>query len=225
MKKNDTAKIMIVALVAMVGLFSFSKEKAKPAEKTTLLKLDIPEALMTGTPKKSKTKHMERTPALIKVMIPEGVTNIALHKKVTSSDDVPVIGELSQITDGDKEGVDGTFVQIGPGVQWVQIDLGAPKTIYAIAAWHYHADKRIFYDVVVQVADDAAFTKNVRTIFNNDYDNSAGRGKGKDREYLDTNKGRIFDAKGQKAQFVRLYSAGSTGDEGNQYVEVEVFGK
>ena len=48
-----------------------------------------------------------------------------LDKKVTSSDDAPVIGELAMVTDGDKEGADGSYVELGPDKQWVQIDLGA----------------------------------------------------------------------------------------------------
>ena len=201
-------------------------EKSAPkTEKMSKLVLKLPAPLFEGTPKKTSTKHLERKPAVVEVFIPAGVTNVALNKKVTGSDDYPVIGELDLITDGDKDGSDGTFVELGSKVQWVQIDLGAPKTIYAIAVWHYHAQARIFFDVVVQVADDAAFTKNVRTLFNNDYDNSVGQGVGKDKEYIDTYKGRLINAKKTKAQFVRLYSAGSTGSEMNHYVEVEVFGE
>ena len=35
-----------------------------------------------------------------------------------ASDSAPVIGELSFITDGDKTGVDGSYVELGPELQW-----------------------------------------------------------------------------------------------------------
>ena len=65
-------------------------------------------------------------------MIPEGCTNLAAKKKVTSSDPAPIIGELSLVTDGDKDGSDGSFVELAPGKQWVQIDLENPADISAI---------------------------------------------------------------------------------------------
>jgi hypothetical protein len=79
--------------------------------------------------------------------------------------------------------------------------------------------------VVVQVADDADFIENVRTVFNNDIDNSAGLGVGKDLHYTETNEGKLIDAKGVKARYVRLYSNGNTSDDLNRYTEVEVYGK
>jgi hypothetical protein len=35
------------------------------------------------------------------------------------------------ITDGDKTQADGNYVELGPGVQWVNIDLGAEHEVYA----------------------------------------------------------------------------------------------
>jgi len=77
----------------------------------------------------------------------------------------------------------------------------------------------------VQVADDADFLENVRTLYNNDHDNSAGLGVGKDLAYVEVNSGRLIDTKGVKARYVRLYSRGSTAGEMNHYIEVEVFGR
>ena len=104
-------------------------------------------------------------------------------------------------------------------------DSASSTEIYAILAWHFHKTARAYLDVVVQVADDADFTKNVRTIFNNDHDNSAGLGAGKDMNYVETSEGKLVDAKGVKAPFVRLYSSGSNANDLNHYVEVEVFGR
>jgi len=43
---------------------------------------------------------------------------------------------------------------------------------------------RIYRDVVVQVADDADFINGVKTIFNNDQDNSAGLGVARIESFL-----------------------------------------
>lgn len=190
------------------------------------LPLELPKPLFVGTPRPVQLPNLEkpRTGRRPDLMVPAGTTLLSRDKPVTSSDDFPVIGELSFITDGDKEGVDGTFVELGPRTQWVQIDLEAPAKLAAIVVWHFHAQARVYHDVVVQVADDAAFTQNVRTIYNNDHDNSAGLGAGQDLAYVETNEGRLIEAKGETAQFVRLYSTGNTTDELNHYVEVEVFG-
>ena len=114
--------------------------------------------------------------------MPKGTVLLSAKKKVTSSDMQPVIGELDMITDGEKSGGDGYFVELGPGPQWVQIDLGASHPLSAILAWHYHSQARVYRDVIVQVSDDPAFKTGVTTVFNNDHDNSsklgAGQGQG-----------------------------------------------
>jgi hypothetical protein len=151
--------------------------------------------------------------------------NVSKGKKVTASDMEPVIGEVEQVTDGDKKGADGSFVEFGPGVQHVTIDLGATNEIYALLFWHFHKTPRVYFDVIVQLADDAAFKKNVRTIFNNDHDNSSGLGAGKDMNYVETSEGKLVDAKGEKARFVRFYSRGNNANELNHYVEAEAWGR
>ena len=217
--KTNLKIASMVMLAVVVSSSAIAEETAK---------LDLgtpPRKLIEGTPKPSKSANLERKAIVPEIMVPAGTTNLAANMVVTGSDDFPVIGELEYITDGDKDGADGSYVEIGPGVQWVKIDLGASKTIYAIALWHYHKDARVYRDVIIQVADDADFTENVQTIFNNDHDNSAGLGIGKDKEYIEINIAKLIDAKGVKGQFVRLYSAGSTASDMNHYIEVEVFGK
>lgn len=214
-------QLKIVSIAALAAVFAGSAV----AEEMVKLELELPKPLFAGTPKSIKTPNLERKTVIPEIMVPAGVENLAAEKEVTGSDDFPVIGELEYITDGDKDGADGSYVELGPGVQWVQIDLGDKKTIYAIALWHYHAQARAYRDVVIQVADDADFIENIQTVFNSDHDNSAGLGIGKDKEYIETNKGKLVDAKGIKGQYVRLYSSGSTGSDMNHYIEVEVFGK
>ncbi len=97
--------------------------------------------------------------------------------------------------------------------------------MFAVLFWHFHKTPRVYFDVIVQVADDAAFTKNVRTLFNNDHDNIAKLGAGQDMNFVETSEGKLVDAKGVKARYVRLYSRGSNANELNHYVEVEVFGR
>jgi hypothetical protein len=77
----------------------------------------------------------------------------------------------------------------------------------------------------VQVSDDKEFKSGVRTLYNNDIDNTLGLGTGKDLAYIESNMGRIVDAQGAKARYVRLYSNGNTSNELNHYCEVEVFGQ
>jgi hypothetical protein len=67
------------------------------------------------------------------------------------------------------------------------------------------------------------FTENVHTLFNNDIDNSAGLGVGDDMHYIDFNEGKLIDAGGVTARYVRLYSNGNTSNKLNHYVEVEVW--
>jgi len=156
--------------------------------------------------------------------VPKGTVLLSAKKTVTSSDMQPVIGELDMITDGEKAGGDGYFIELGPTPQWVQIDLGASRALYAILVWHYHSQARVYRDVIVQVSDDPAFKTGVTTVFNNDHDNSSKLGAGKDKEYIEVAEGKLFDPKGAKGRYVRLYSNGNTTNDLTHYVEVEVYG-
>ncbi len=190
------------------------------------LKLKLPKPMFIGTPTNIKSPNLEvitgkpRGP----FYVPKGTALMSLKKPVKASDMQPVIGELDMVTDGEKEGGDGYFIELGPGKQWVQVDLGKPYALQAILAWHYHSQARVYRDVVVQVSDDKDFLKGVTTVFNNDHDNSSGLGVGKDKEYIEVAEGRLFDPKGAKGRYVRLYSAGNTTNDLNHYVEVEVYG-
>jgi len=205
---------------------------AAPAADTAgLVPIDIklPKPMFVGTPQDTKVPNLEKPTGKARppFLAPEGTKNVALGKPIASSDEEPIIGEIEMITDGDKEAADGSYVELGPFAQNVTIDLGAMHEIYAIVAWHYHKQARVYFDVVVQVADDADFITNAKTVFNNDIDNSAGSGVGKDKHYTETNEGKLFDvlSQGIKARYVRLYSNGNTSNDLNHYIEVEVYGK
>jgi hypothetical protein len=191
---------------------------AQPDPAKEELKLKLPKPMFIGTPTNIKSGNLEKITGKPRgpFYVPKGTVLLSLKKKVTSSDSQPVIGELDMITDGEKGGGDGFFVELGPMPQWVQIDLGAPHALHAILIWHYHSQARVYRDVVVQVSDDPAFKAGVTTVFNSDHDNSAKLGVGPDKEYI--------DPKSVKGRYVRLYSNGNTTNDLNHYVEVEVYG-
>ena len=210
-----------VIIVIVIGLYCFKSNGLVPID------IKLPIAMFEGTPQPLRVPHWEkplgrdRPPFLARV----GTKNVAFEKPVTSTDDLPFIGELEMVTDGDKEGADGSFVELGPFKQSVTIDLEVEYTIYAILFWHYHMQPCVYFDVVVQVANDPDFITGVTTLFNNDIDNSAGLGVGEDMHYTETNEGKLIDAKGARARYVRLYSNGNTANDQNHYIEVEVFAK
>jgi len=196
------------------------------AEDKIPLVLTLPKPVQIGTPVPIKLSNLEANPTGPRAafLVPKGAVNLAKDKKVTGSDNEPLLGDLSMLTDGEKGGEEGNFVEMDKGKQWIQIDLGASSNLYAIALWHFHSQKRAYKSVAVQLCDDPDFISGVQTIFNNDIDNVHGFGAGKDPAYVETNEGRIIDAKGLKARYVRFYSNGSTSSDKNHYIEAEVFG-
>jgi len=191
-----------------------------PAQVKVPLQTDLPKPLFVGTPVPIDVPNLEPklTGKRPDFLVPAGTTNLARGKKVTASDNEPVVGTLDLVTDGDKEGDEGSWVELAPGKQWVQIDLEKPAEIAAILVWHFHSQERVYRDVVVQVSNDATFSQGVTTI----YDNSSA---GTDRPYIETYQGKLIDARGVKGRYVRLYSHGNTTDKMNHYIEVEVWGK
>lgn len=202
---------------------------AAAATGLVLFKMELPKPMFVGTPQDTRVPNLEKPlgHARPPFLAPSGTTNVALGKPVTSSDEEPIIGEIDYITDGDMEAADGSYVELGPFVQHVTIDLEAKYDIYAIVVWHYHKQARVYFDMVVQVADDPDFIENVVTVFNNDIDNSAGFGIGADKHYSETNEGKLIYVldKGVKGRYIRSYSAGNTSNDLNHYIEIAVFGK
>ncbi len=145
--------------------------------------------------------------------------------KITSSDKSATPETLAKLTDGDKEAGEQSVIYLRKGPQWVQMDFGSAQQIFAVAIWHAHDQAKVYHDVIVQVADDQHFNKNVRTLFNNDQDNSSRLGAGTDREYFETFEGRLINVKGIKARSIRFYSNGSTESALNEYTEIEVYGR
>lgn len=197
------------------------------AQNKVVLNTKLPTPLFVGTPVPLNIGNLEppmrgKRPDFY---VPAGTRNLALNKKVTASDSDPDEGTLDMITDGDKDGNEGSFVELGPGKQWVEIDLARRANIYAVLVWHFHSQPRVYRDVVVQVSDDPSFRSGVTTIFNNDIHNDLGLGAGRDMNYIETYQGKLIDAKGVAGRYVRLYSNGNTSNKLNHYIEVEVWGK
>ncbi|HXT39541.1 MAG TPA: discoidin domain-containing protein [Candidatus Angelobacter sp.] len=215
----------VVAACFLLLLFYIGPTYAAdpPAKEALVLKLPAP--TLKGTPEDlPKGPNIEPItdkprPAF---MAPGGVKNVALGKPVTSSVP-PFSGELNQVTDGKKEAFDYDAVEFKKGTQWVQVDLGEPYSIYAIVVWHDHRYIQVLHDVIVQVSSDPEFKTDVQTLFNNDADNSSGLGVGSDREYFETNQGKIIDAKGVKARYVRGYTRGGTSSALNCWQEIEIY--
>jgi hypothetical protein len=210
--------LALAVLAASAGLVQAQSKVALP--------LELPKPLFVGTPVPINVPNLEKPLGSKRpdLMVPAGTVLLSRDKSVTSSDAFPIIGDLEFITDGEKAGSDGTFVELGPAIQWVQIDLEQSAAINAIALWHFHAQARVYHDVVVQISDDPEFKSGVTTVFNNDHDNSSELGGGKQQAYIETNEGKLIEVAGVKGRYVRLYSNGNTTDELNHYVEVEVFG-
>jgi hypothetical protein len=189
------------------------------------LKIEFPKPQFQGTPLPAAgIKNLEKPGNPVKsIPVAKGSSLISKDKAVTSSETAPSIGEIVMVTDADKDGADGSFVELGPGSQWVQIDLGGEFNVSAIVVWHYHKQARVYKDVIVEAGTDKEMAGGT-VLYNNDDDNTLGKGAGKDPAYVETNHGRIIDGKGTKARFIRLWSNGNHVDDLNHYVEVEVWG-
>jgi len=220
--------ILIVLFLLFTSIpYVFCQDVQTTKEKMVPIEIELPKPMFIGTPQNLGVKKLEkplgkpRSPFLA----PEGTVNAAFEKPVSSTDEEPVIGEIDMITDGDKEAADGSFVELGPFEQHITVDLGAKHNMYAVVMWHFHKQARVYFDVVVQSADDPDFISNVNTIFNNDHDNSIGLGVGENLHYVETAEGKLIDAKGVQGRYVRFYTNGNNNNDLNHWIEVEVYGK
>lgn len=190
--------------------------------------LALPKPQFVGTPENIVgVKNLEKPlgEARPPFLAPEGTKLISKGKPVTGSETEPILGSYDMITDGDKEASDGSLVEMGPFPQRITVDLENEYEIYAIVFWQYHKTERVYYDVVVQLSNDPEFVTDVVTLFNNDVDNTIGLGAGQDKNFVGTSEGKLIDAKGTRARYVRIYSNGNNQNDMNHFIEVEVFGK
>ena len=189
-----------------------------------------PKPMFVGTPVPAgnipnlEKPDPEALKSRLKFMVPRGTENVAKGKKVTSSDPLPIIGSLDLLTDGDADASDGCYVELAPGHQWVQIDLGAEHDIWKVLLWHFHKQTAVYFDLNVQVSNDPEFRTGVTGLYNNDHDDSSKLGQGADKAYVETNFGRLIEGRGTRGRYVRFYSNGNTANEMNHYIEASVYG-
>ena len=201
--------------------------RGRPGE-VTVIRPEMPKPLFTGPPRPNYPNvppnlgELNGRPVM-EVTVPRKVMLLSRGAAVTSSDLAP-LGELSFVTDGDKQGDDGYFVDVLPGKQWVQIDLGEAREIWLIWQWKYHKMGVIYNDVIIEVSEDPSFGTS-RIVFNNDHDNTSGRGIGSDKSWVETNLGRPIQTNGVRGRYVRLWSNGRNIDDTNHWIEVEVYGR
>jgi hypothetical protein len=208
--------VIVTALLAVDS----AAEEAK-----VLLRTDIPKPPFMSIQLYVPTNNMEPRLSGKRVFyVPAGTTNLALHQLVSASEK-PTVGNLAMITDGDKDGADGSWMELPAWRQWIQIDLKTQAEIYAIIVWHYWYRPRVYLGVIAAVSDDPEFKKDVKVVFNNDVENAQGFGNATNCNYCEEYRGKLIDAKGVKGRYVRLYSNGNSENNRNQYVEVEVHGK
>jgi hypothetical protein len=238
-RKLPTGSALLLFAGAFCSLFLANVSGAQPQAGDTKspsagnlvpLILKLPDAAFKGTPPNgiptnSYTEPYDPDKIRPPMLVPAGLKNIAPAAKLTCSDTNIPPENLPKITDGDKEASEESVLVLRRGTQWVQMDFGAPHEIFAIVIWHSHNSIKVYHDVIVQAADDAGCTQNLNTLFNNDQDNSSGRGVGTDREYWETREGKLLDGKGIKARYLRFYSKGSTEAAFNDYTEIEVYGR
>ena len=217
--------VLPISLTLALTVFGSVSVQLRAADATVPLKLKLPAHTTKGTPEDLPAgPNIEPPPksAPPPIQVPEGVKNVAAGKTVTSSV-APYTGELSQVTDGKREPLDEDVVEFKKGTHWVQVDLGEPFAIHAIALWHDHRLLQAFHDVILQVSDDPEFKNGVTTVYNNDTDNSSKLGVGTDREYFELEFGRVVPVKGVKARYVRGYTRGSSLSAINCWQEIEVY--
>jgi hypothetical protein len=121
-------KTVVYSTLSLLILLAYAAQ----AQDKVPLKTELPKPLFVGTPVPVKLPNLEppRQGKRPDFLVPAGTTNLAAGKPVTASDEEPVIGSLDLITDGDKAGDEGSWVELGPGKQWVQIDLEKSSEIF-----------------------------------------------------------------------------------------------
>jgi hypothetical protein len=189
----------------------------------------LPKPTFEGTPIDVRSPHIEAyrgdgvpPPPLL---VPEGTRLLSRGCAVTCNDPGAKKRDLALVTDGYKQYSTLGYFELAPGVRWVQLDLGTNFEIHAVCLWRERPEQCVYRDTVVQVSADPALVKGVTTLFNNDYDNSAGLGVGTDKEYYEDHFGRRIAGKGLRARYVRITSNGNTSVPYNHFTEVEVYGK
>lgn len=215
----------VLLLLIATALPVMSGEKKKK-----VLTVEFAPQLVVGPPKEAVREQPGLELVSPRVFVPEDSALVSRGKGVTASTmkenfNGVFEGDLSYLTDGQKEGDEGYSLILIEGLHWVQVDLGQSHFVDAVVLWHFFRNYRVVNDVVVQASEDPEFKTGVVTLYNNDADNSAKQGVGTDKPFLCTNKGKQIDGQGTKARYIRCWSNGSTDGKFNEYIEAEVWGR
>ena len=132
----------------------------------------------------------------------------------------PAARALGNLIDHDP----ATLADAGAGAQYLQLDLGATKTVNSLLVMRDNTDMRTYRGVVYRLSTSADFSRGVSTVFHNDHDGLQGLGLGPatDGEHQETENGRTVRFAPLRARYVRVYSAGSNVDASNRYRELLV---
>jgi len=134
--------------------------------------------------------------------------NLAFEMPVTGSGGAGQ-GTYELVTDGKTE----SDPYLG-GPSWVQVDLQDEYLIDTIILWHYWTDGRTYHENKVAVSDTGNFIGEETVIFDTTAD---------DEEYPETAEGKTITFEPIIARYVRAWVNGSTANEWNHWVELQVF--
>ncbi|MBQ6164460.1 MAG: InlB B-repeat-containing protein [Clostridia bacterium] len=110
---------------------------------------------------------------------------------------------------------------------YYQVDFGGVYDIASIGMWRYWADARIYYDTIVVLSRNGTFAEGDRfVVFNADDTGRFGFGKGTDKDYRETARGKALYVENEaqtlpsfNARYVRIYAAGNDqNDAGGAYM-------
>ena len=218
MKKYIALALGVLCLCIVIPTFAEEIE----------LEFELPEPSFAGTPLPYWSPNLEEAGFKLRPphKAPAGTQIISRGKPVTSSHaDKVSLGKLEMLVDGEKGHEAQHLIELGEGLLWVQVDLEKEHTLECMLLWHFHADNRVYFDVIIQASNDPEFKDGVTTIYNNDHDNSSKLGEGEHKEYIDNEQGRLILGNGFKARYVRVYGNGNTSNEMTNFVELEVWGR
>ena len=112
------------------------------------------------------------------------------------------------VTDGNRTDAYPNYYSYGWGHSYpnnyLEVDLGAVYDVTGVKLWQYYSDNRSYHNNVIVLSENGTFAGNDYTvIFNTDYCNMHGFGKGYDNEYVETLAGRLFPVKNVNAASTR----------------------
>lgn len=135
-------------------------------------------------------------------------TNLALNKTVDSNNSLSYQTGSSSPVNGDTN--TDNYTGFGSGSAWISVDLGDFYQINKINLWLYYKDSRTYNDKRVEYSEDGVSWVAV-------YDDTV------DPVYSESASGKEFSFSKATARYVRVHSNGSTVNEGNHIIELQVY--